>query len=53
MTAQPPLNPEALRDLYEACKRVERLYGDDCGDHCSNACVVCQTRAAIKKAEQS
>jgi hypothetical protein len=22
MTAQPPLNPEALRDLYEACKEA-------------------------------
>jgi hypothetical protein len=59
MTAQPPLNPEALRDLYEACKNAVDAY---CFFVCprtwktgtpqphTEGCI--KIRAAVAKAEQ-
>lgn len=37
--------------MYDALKRVVAQYEDRCGDHCSNACVICQAKAALQKAE--
>lgn len=41
----------AAPDLLEALERICTNSRDaDCGDHCSNTCMYCQARAAIRKA---
>lgn len=42
----------AAPELLFALQRVVNRYGEDCGDHCSKSCVICQCSAAIAKAEK-
>jgi hypothetical protein len=52
MTAQPPLNPEALRDLYEACKAIDALDDGDESFAWQHEDIFELVHAAIAKAEQ-